>query len=159
MGLRYSARGHPRIPHLYLKHLLSPLLEQHGMVPLIKENLRLLQQDITFYVRYYVDYPERLYSDVALALYPVFQEELTNIRRHAPKTRTVVVSLTYTHHTVSLQVQDDGPGLNAEAAAAEQGFRVSGINSMRRRRAEAVGGSLELTSVPGHGTRVVLRIP
>lgn len=139
-----------------MNDLHSPLLKQYGIVPLIKEDLRRLQQDMNCRVRSYPDYPVRLSPDVEVALYRIFQEALMNIRRHAPSARNVIVSLKCGHKTVSFQVQDDGPGFDTEAAA--QDTRVGGITSMRR-RAEAIGGALEVTSIPGYGAMVTTYIP
>jgi signal transduction histidine kinase len=139
-----------------MRDLHSPLLKQYGIVPLIKEDLRRLQQDINCRVRSYADYPVRLSPDVEVALYRIFQEALMNIRRHAPSARNVLVSLKWSHRTVSFRVQDDGPGFDTDAAS--QDIRVGGISSMRR-RAEAIGGSLEVASIPGHGARVTTNIP
>lgn len=136
--------------------LHSPLLEQYGIVPLIKEDLRRLQQDINCRVRSYADYPVRLSPDAEVALYRIFQEALMNIRRHAPSARNVIVSLRCRSKAVSFEVQDDGPGFDAEAATRD--FPVGGITSMRR-RAEAMGGSLEVTSIPGYGAKITTYIP
>jgi signal transduction histidine kinase len=50
-----------------------------------------------------------------------------------------------------LSVQDDGRGFDSQAGKRGKGF---GLVSMRE-RAERIGASLEVNSVPGAGTRVV----
>ncbi|MFH1560133.1 MAG: ATP-binding protein [Chloroflexota bacterium] len=139
-----------------MNDLHSPSLKQYGIVSLIKEELRRFQRDVNCRVMSYTDYQVTLSPDVEMALYRIFQEALMNIRRHAPSARNVVVSLRCRRKTVSFQVHDDGPGFDAKAAA--QDIRVGGITSMRR-RAEAIGGSLEVTSFPGYGARVTAYIP
>jgi signal transduction histidine kinase len=60
---------------------------------------------------------------------------------------------------VVLQVADDGVGFDPPAArerAAATGHL--GLRSMAE-RIQTAGGSLEITSEPGGGTRVVLRLP
>ena len=138
-----------------MNDLHLPLLEQLGIVPLIKEDLRRLQQDINCKVRCYADYPDRFSPNVEVALYRIFQETLMNIRRHAFSTNNVTVSLRRRNNTVNFEVQDDGPGFDAEAVM--QDFRAGGITSMRR-RAEAIGGSLEVASIPGYGAKITTYI-
>ena len=52
-------------------------------------------------------------------------------------------------------VEDEGRGFNPEEISKKQGF---GLRSMQG-RAEAVGGDFEVTSTPGKGTRVIVRVP
>lgn len=78
---------------------------------------------------------------VALALYRVAQEALTNVVKHARATR-VEVTVRYAEDQVSLAIQDDGIGLGANA---EEGFGLRGI----RERAHALGGALDLRGSPG----------
>ena len=77
------------------------------------------------------------------------QEALTNIGRHSGAT-TVEVDLVWAGNEVTLAVSDNGRGFNS---AARDGKGL-GLQSMRE-RVEALGGRLEVTSVPGRGTRVV----
>ena len=58
---------------------------------------------------------------------------------------------------IVLSVEDNGVGLSAgEKAPGSTGG--TGIANMRR-RAESLGGRMELTSKPGEGCRVAIRIP
>lgn len=139
-----------------MNDLHSPLLKQHGIMPLIKEELSRLHQDINCRVKSYADYPVKLSPNVEMTIYRIFQEALTNIRRHASSAENVVVSLRCRHNIISLHVQDDGPGF--EAQAVSQNLRVSGITGMRR-RAEAIGGSLRVISAPGCGVKISTYIP
>jgi signal transduction histidine kinase len=139
-----------------MNKLYSPLLKQYGIMHLIKEDLGRFQQDTSCRVQSYADYPVRFAPDVEVALYRIFQEALMNIRRHAPSARNVIVSLQCRHNTVSLHIQDDGPGFDVEGATQNPG--VDGITGMRR-RAEAIGGSLEVTSIPGHGVKITTYVP
>jgi two-component system nitrate/nitrite sensor histidine kinase NarX len=54
-------------------------------------------------------------------------------------------------------VQDAGQGFDPVAWSEETGEHV-GLRVMRE-RAEEVGGSLSLHSLPGQGTEVVVRMP
>jgi signal transduction histidine kinase len=92
-----------------------------------------------------------LAGDVAVAAQRIAGEALRNAVRHARATR-ISVSLTAAPGALTVEVDDDGSG----AVAPRDGG--VGLESMRR-RAEAVGGLLRLTAVPGAGTTVVATLP
>ncbi|GAT65438.1 histidine kinase [Planomonospora sphaerica] len=79
------------------------------------------------------------------------QEALANVRKHAGASR-VDVRAVYGPGTVTLEVRDDGIGLDPEAAG---GYGLRGM----RARAEQVGGTLTLTSAPGAGTVLTVTVP
>jgi signal transduction histidine kinase len=79
------------------------------------------------------------------------QEALANVRRHAAAS-AVVLRLNQVRDTVSVHVEDDGVGFDP---AATEGVGLAGL----RDRAEAVGGVVDISSVPGQGTRVTVRVP
>lgn len=90
--------------------------------------------------------------ELEAALYRIAQEAITNAVKHAHASR-VRVTVREADDTVSIRVEDDGTGFDAEATAT--GFGLIGM----RERAELAGGELEVTSSPGHGTVVVARLP
>ena len=81
-------------------------------------------------------------------------EALANALRHA-SARSVEVSLD-TGDPVRLIVADDGSGFDLPATLRDS-HRL-GLTSMRE-RAEALGGTLEIVTSPGAGTRVELEVP
>jgi signal transduction histidine kinase len=82
----------------------------------------------------------------------VVTETLSNASRHAAP-RTVVVTLSVSSSEVYLEVADDGSGFDPDARA-----RDSGLANVRY-RAESLGGSCEVISSLGTGTRVIWRVP
>lgn len=82
----------------------------------------------------------------------VFQEALANVRKHAGAA-SVEGELAYRPDVVALTVRDDGRGF--DASAPRDGF---GIDGMRARVREA-GGTFELTTAPGEGTRLSVVLP
>jgi signal transduction histidine kinase len=88
------------------------------------------------------------------AVFRVFQESLTNIARHAHATR-VDVATTVEDAFLALRVQDNGNGMRPEAL---QNSASLGLIGMRERMHE-VGGDVEISSVLGKGTTVVIRVP
>jgi signal transduction histidine kinase/ligand-binding sensor domain-containing protein len=91
-------------------------------------------------------------SDVRHHLFLVLKEALTNSVRHA-QARSVRVWAQVAAAHLEIGLEDDGRGFDL-AAAETQG---DGLRNMRQRMA-AVGGTFELASTPGAGTRLRLRI-
>jgi two-component system sensor histidine kinase NreB len=85
---------------------------------------------------------------VEAALYRICQEALTNVARHAGAERAAV-RLVATPDRVRLVVEDDGRGFDASEVPEDR----HGIVGMRE-RAEVLGGTLEVRSGPGEGTRI-----
>lgn len=95
----------------------------------------------------------RLPEAVETALYRIVQEALTNTAKHAAAGH-VHVTLSRDNVTVRLVVEDDGRGFDAAAPRAD-GVGLSGIHE----RAALLGGSVHITSRPGQGTRLDVRVP
>lgn len=83
----------------------------------------------------------------------VLSEALTNAEKHA-RASSVLVSAERSNGWIELRVRDDGSGFDPGAAARDGHM---GLDLMRR-RAEDAGGSLDLSSSPGAGTTVTLRL-
>jgi signal transduction histidine kinase len=81
------------------------------------------------------------------------QESLTNITRHA-RAKRVEVQLERVGDDALLSVSDDGIGLDPNART-KTSFGLRGI----RERVLLLGGSVDITSRPGAGTKVMARIP
>jgi signal transduction histidine kinase len=97
--------------------------------------------------------PSALPPDVMLCLFRVAQEALQNALKYSRATE-LVVDMSGTSHGLTLTIFDNGVGFDVDAAW-ETGV---GLRSMSE-RLQAAGGSLDLTSRPGAGTRVVAILP
>lgn len=95
----------------------------------------------------------RVTGDAAVQLANIAREALSNALRHG-RPRRVDMFLRWVEDCVVLEIVDDGEGFYPEAA---RGAGL-GLASMTA-RAEEAGGSLEVDSSPGRGTRVVVRVP
>jgi signal transduction histidine kinase len=96
-----------------------------------------------------------LSEELDTALSRILREALLNIRRHAAA-RHVAVSLRCDGAGARLLVRDDGVGFDPAAVLAQG--RLGGLLSIRR-RAELLGGTCQLESKPGRGTRVQVWVP
>ncbi len=83
------------------------------------------------------------------------QEAIMNASKHARPTR-IGVELAFDGRTVRLGVKDDGVGF-ANGAPPNPGRRNFGLVGIKE-RAELLGGTVEIKSAPGQGTRVVVAV-
>lgn len=99
----------------------------------------------------------RLQADIEVHLYRVAQEALNNARKHAQASSLEVV-LQQSAGRVVLSVVDDGVGFSDDAALGrpiEQGLGLLGM----RERAALIGGTLQIETMEGQGTSVILSAP
>ena len=103
-----------------------------------------------------VDAPAHMEAsgDVAICLFRICQESLTNVTRHAQATE-VRISLAMNDGWYTLTVRDNGRGFEPAMSAQDGSLGILGMGE----RARITGGSLKIASAPGTGTTVVARIP
>lgn len=91
-------------------------------------------------------------------LYRMVRELLHNIAKHAKADR-VVVSLNGVEDTIEISVEDNGTGFDAKEVLL-QGNKKNclGLFSIKQ-RIEYLGGGMTITSQPGAGSRITLRVP
>ena len=89
---------------------------------------------------------------IGVELLRVLREILTNARRHSGA-RKIEVRLRTEGDTLVVEVADDGRGF--DPAVAQGGVGLVGM----RERVEALGGEIEVSSRPGNGTEVTVRVP
>ena len=93
--------------------------------------------------------------DRSTALFRIFQECLTNVLKHAAA-RNISVTLKEQEESVVLVVKDDGKGFRERNDLNARGSL--GLLGMRE-RAQGCGGELTVSSSPGKGTCVTVRVP
>ena len=91
--------------------------------------------------------------EVKQVLHRIAQEAVHNTVKHS-RARRVDVHLEAYDSWLVLQVTDDGVGFDPDESFPGH----FGLHSMRERALE-VGGSFEVESSPGRGTRIVVRVP
>jgi len=90
------------------------------------------------------------------SLLMIVREALQNALRHAAPDH-VSVALSSDRRGLRVEIEDDGRGFDPSVINSSNG-RHYGLVGMRE-RAEKLGGQLSLTSSPGNGTHVLLRVP
>lgn len=136
--------------------LRPPLLDDLGVVPAIRQLVEEFEEHAGVAVSLETDISDEeweMSSEVALCVYRILQEALTNVRRHA-KARAVAISLLLQPDALTLEITDDGDGFKPSKVRQQ----ASGLIGMQE-RASLVGGTLEVSSVLGEGTRIEARMP
>jgi len=91
-------------------------------------------------------------------LFRIVQEALANVRRHANATEAWV-TLENTPQMVELVIRDNGDGFSTnDSSPGNNGTGHHGLKGMRE-RAESLGGTLDITSGPEHGTEIRVSLP
>ena len=98
--------------------------------------------------------PEHIAPGIATVVYRIVQESLRNVSKHAPGA-AVAVLLRGTRGTLKLTIEDRGPGFDPGSVRSRGGL---GLVSMGE-RVRLVGGTLAVSSRPGEGTSITVRIP
>jgi len=96
---------------------------------------------------------ENVPVEVRQDLLRIAQEAISNALRHA-KSRSISLSLRSDQENLILKVKDNGIGITTKAETGE-GF---GFANMRA-RVKKLKGMLDVRTVPGRGTSVIVRVP
>ena len=89
----------------------------------------------------------------AIGIFRIFQEMLSNVGRHA-RASEVAIAITATARDTHITVRDNSQGADAAAFEAADAYGMIGM----RERARHLGGSIEINSQKGRGSRFHLRI-
>jgi signal transduction histidine kinase/ligand-binding sensor domain-containing protein len=129
-------------------------LEQIGLVPALRSLCTEFQQAHGLEVQFsHAGSATGLREGTSHGLYRIAQEALQNVLRHS-KAGSVGVHVAFRGTEVELVVRDDGIGFDT----TRDGDEGLGLTSMTE-RASLMGGTLAITSEPGKGTVVTVRIP
>jgi two-component system, sensor histidine kinase LadS len=133
--------------------LAPPTLHINGLQQLIlqlAEEARVrdhLHIDVQFY-----DVPTSLPEEVTHHLFRITQEAVANILKHAHATE--IDLQVFAHETeLVLALEDNGKGFDLSRSA--KGIGLKNI----RARVESLNGTLEISSQPGYGTQLMVRVP
>jgi PAS domain S-box-containing protein len=93
-------------------------------------------------------------GEIATAVFRILQESLTNVIRHANATRVEVRLNEEAGHLI-LEIEDNGEGFSENNLHDEHSLGLLGM----KERAYSFGGTLDITSTIGSGTKVVVSVP
>jgi two-component sensor histidine kinase len=144
-----------------LSHELSPaLLEDLGLTAALKnlfdrfseylgnENFSIVVEEI-----------DDLFSqEVQISIYRILQECLTNIGKYASPTR-VAVTIKRGSSSALFSVEDDGVGFEVEEVLAREAYKKGLGLAAIDERVRILGGSLDIWSQEGKGTKITFTVP
>ena len=124
-----------------------------GLVRVLQHRLDAVEKRSAIQVELIVDDEIELGEEIQRDLYYIATEALNNTLKHASASH-VVVRISSLDNGIQLEVIDDGKGFDVEKMMKSGGM---GLTSMEA-RADKIGGTLEITSNPGEGTCVLVKI-
>jgi len=157
-GVEKGLGEETRVLRALMGALRPPVLDNRGFAEALGEHAQRFEQERGIAVDVGVGLTDRLSPELETILYRITQESLNNVAKHAKAERVSVTVDEVDEGTVRLRVRDDGVGFDASNASQllrEGHFGLAGM----RERASLVGGTLEVGSIPGHGTTVEVRLP
>jgi PAS domain S-box-containing protein len=147
-----AARQALKEMRLLVYELRQPALARAGLVGALRERLETVERRAGVEVEFSVEGEGKPSPEVEEGLYRIAQEALNNALKHA-HADSVRVRLRLAADSVELEIRDDGRGF--DPAESTGGLGIPGM----RERARALGGEFGISSAPGEGTAVRVRIP
>jgi signal transduction histidine kinase len=98
--------------------------------------------------------PVRITGEPAIHTFRIVQEALNNAAKHSG-TKLAEVEMIFASDTLTVKVRDFGRGMQPAKKASKPGL---GLIAMRE-RAELIGATLDISSVPNEGTVVSILLP
>jgi PAS domain S-box-containing protein len=135
---------------------LRPLqIEQLGLTDALRMMVEKTAQASNLRIdRRIEDVDDVLRGTAATHVYRIVQEALNNMVKHAGATRAEL-RLERDIHCVRLRLSDNGGGFEVKAATIRGGFGLTSIGE----RAQILGGSMKIQSIPGTGTTLIVELP
>lgn len=144
-----------------MSHLLHPpLLDEVGLDSALRWYIDGFsdRSKITVETKLASGFTEDLPRDMALSVFRIVQESLTNIHRHS-ESPTALVQIDRSPSEITLVVGDEGKGIPAQIQSKISSGELTGVGLRgMRERVRQFGGHLDVRS-NGHGTRVVAVLP
>lgn len=142
----------------FSQDLRPPVLDDLGFVAAVRSLARNLEEaDVETKLRV-SGTPYRLSAEEELMLFRIAQESLNNIRRHAHASEAKVM-VSFDPQNVRIVIEDDGQGFDApdkfDDLVASGKLGLIGMHE----RARILGGTMQIDSEPGKGTKVIVDAP
>jgi signal transduction histidine kinase len=153
--LRTSVDGTAGRVRRLCTELRPPILDDLGLAAAIEWQAREFQSRTNIPCEIVENIEEmELTGGMAVGIFRIFQEILTNVARHANATK-VMVKVKIGGGNFSLKVSDNGKGISPEKLTGDGSLGLVGM----RERVLLLGGSLTLRGTPGKGTEVAITVP
>jgi PAS domain S-box-containing protein len=132
--------------------LRPSVLDDLGLIPAIRSFLNRFSDHFKIDVLFDCVLNRRLDYTIETTIYRVIQESLTNIRKYA-EVDEAAVTIREMDDCLRVMIEDLGNGF-----IVDNHSRGVGLFSMEE-RARSVGGTLDIHSKTGQGTKIILEIP
>lgn len=136
-----------------LLHLRPVHLEGKRLTDGLRDLVQELESRVQIAISTDFDEDISLPKGIENHLFRIVQEALSNTLRHARASK-LALTLKKIGETVYMTIRDNGIGFDPN----EQKQASYGLKTMQE-RANELGGSLDIVSAPGKGTRIDIRIP
>jgi signal transduction histidine kinase len=153
-ALRDTAQQALQEMRMLVFDLHRPTLEQGGLARALQSRLDAVEGRSGIRVEVDVAGREELRPAVEKELYNIAREALNNVLKHA-RAKQVRVLLRFAGDGAEIEVADDGVGFLPAGGGAEGGLGIPGM----RERADRIGATLRIETVPGKGTTVAVQVP
>lgn len=148
MGTFQKVRG-------FIYELRPMMLDDLGWVPTTSKYIETYKEQSGLDISLVISGMEsRLETYQEVMLFRAVQEFLSNAVQHSQATQ-IKFKINIEDYQVRLSVDDNGKGFNASEIDKGHGLGLRLI----RERAEMLGGSMDIDSTPGMGTRITLTLP
>jgi two-component system sensor histidine kinase DegS len=135
------------------------MLDDLGLVPTLRRYVRTWSEDTGIEAEFNSSGREhRLAPYTEVTIFRVVQQLLENAAKHANPSRVQVI-VQLDGRTARAIVEDDGSGFDVQEAMASADERKTIGLALIQDRAQMLGGTLDIDSSLGRGTRVTLEIP
>ncbi|MBM3142947.1 MAG: hypothetical protein FJ005_07875 [Chloroflexi bacterium] len=139
--------------------LYPPALSEIGLEQTLHHYIEGFQKEAGITCHFQTEgLPDRISSSLEIGIYRIVQEAIHNVRKHACATE-LDINLRFEPNQVSVEIKDNGKGFDfSQAIRTGRSLGHLGLLIMKD-RAEMLGGSLEIRTSLGAGTKIILKMP
>ena len=154
-SLKSSAMGTFQKVRNFIFELRPMMLDDLGLIPTIRRYSDAFKEQVDLDVNVSVSGNERrLEPYLEVMVFRAIQELMGNAARHSQATM-LKLNVDLTDDLIRVSVDDNGKGFNIDSVQQEQSLGLKLI----RERAEMLGGTFEVDSAVGKGTRITFSLP
>ena len=138
-----------------LNELKPGILDEYGLVDALEWHSKQFMDSTGIPVIIETKETEiRLDEELAICIFRVCQEALTNVARHSGAEK-VLISIVIANEKITVKIEDNGKGFKVNEAQNKGSFGLIGMNE----RARSLNGHFEIESADGKGTIITISLP
>ena len=130
-------------------------LKDLGLIPTLRQEMHRIEEENGWKINFDAS-AQRYPPAIEIGLYRIIHEAITNIKKHT-RTRGVDISILNDGQYINVVIKDRGKGFDKDSPDIIKKKGI-GLISMRK-RAELLQGALNIESIRGKGTSVMIKIP